>query len=166
MTAFVTVLTVLCLRQLVTSLSPIRPELDPWPGHVRFTVESGAVTGVSPCTWFPPVSVVVPVLYNHLYLNPVLIRWLIRQSLGTFERCTALCDITERWTVKYFHSVSVLCDVCALGDETVLIESVHCQVWAEAEATVEHWTYNKQRAASWQQSVRLITRIGLNMLAV
>lgn len=40
--------------------------------------------------------------------------------------------------MKYFHSVSVLCDVCALGDETVLIESVHCQVWAEAEATVEH----------------------------
>jgi hypothetical protein len=142
MTAIVTVLTVLCLRQLVTSLSPIRPELDPRPGHVRFIVESGTVTGLSACAWFPPVSDVALVLHNHLYINTVLIRWLSQQSLRTFEQCSALCDITEHWTVKYFHSVSGLCVVCemrALGDETVLInECVHCQVWAEAEATVEY----------------------------
>jgi hypothetical protein len=44
--------------------------------------------------------------------------------------------------VKYFHSVSELCVVCevhAVGDQTVFInECVHCKVWAEAEAAVEH----------------------------
>jgi len=72
----------------------------------------------------------------------VLIRWLSRQSLVTFAQCSALCDITDRWTGKYFHSVGGLCVVCevlALGDKTVLInEHVYCQIWAEAEATVEH----------------------------
>jgi hypothetical protein len=44
--------------------------------------------------------------------------------------------------VKYFHSVGGLCVVCevrAFGDKTVLINKhVYCQVWAEADATVEH----------------------------
>jgi hypothetical protein len=78
---------------------------------------SATVTGLSPCTWCPPVSVVTPVLHNYLHLNSVLIRWLSRQILGTFEQCSALCDITEHGTVKYFHSVSglcVVCEVCAL----------------------------------------------------
>jgi hypothetical protein len=74
--------------------------LDHRPGHVRLFVESGTVTGLSPCTWFHLVSVVAPVLHNHLFLNAVLIRWLSRQSMGTFEQCSALCDITEHWTVK------------------------------------------------------------------
>jgi hypothetical protein len=99
-TSIVTVLTVLCLRQLVTNLSPRRSELDPRPGHVWSIVESGTMTGLFPCTWFPPVSVVAPVLHNHLYLNSGLIRMLSRQSVGNFELCNAFCDITERWTVK------------------------------------------------------------------
>jgi len=82
------------------------------------------------------------VLHNHLYINTVLIRWLSRESLGTFEQRSPHCGITERWTVKYFHNVSGLCVVCevrALSVETVLInEFVHYQLWAEAEATVEH----------------------------
>jgi hypothetical protein len=54
-TAIVTVLTVLCLRQLVTSLSAVRPELDHRPGPVRFIVASGhcdrsfCLRLVSPC---------------------------------------------------------------------------------------------------------------------
>jgi len=82
------------------------------------------------------------VLHNHPYLNTVLIRWLSRESLGTFEQCSAPCDITEHWTVKYFHSVSGLCVVCevhALSIETVLVnEFVHYHLWAEAESTFEH----------------------------
>jgi hypothetical protein len=92
--AIVTVLTVLCLRQLVTSLSARRP------GHVWSIVEHGTVTGLSPFTWFPPVSVVAPVLHNHLYLNTGFIRMLSKQSLGNFEQCNAFCDITDHWTVK------------------------------------------------------------------
>jgi hypothetical protein len=71
-----------------------------------------------------PVSVVAPVLHNHLFLNAVLIRWLNRQSLGIFEQCSVLCDITEHWTVKEFHSVAglhVVGEVLAVGDETFLI---------------------------------------------
>jgi len=143
MTAIVTVLAVLCLRLLVTILSPVRPELDPRPGHVRFGVDKVALWQFClPVLGFPLSSVVALVLHNHLYLNTVIIRWLSRESLGNFEQCSALCDITERWTVKYFHSVSGLCVVCevrAVGDKTVLInEHVHCKVWAEAEATVEY----------------------------
>jgi hypothetical protein len=75
-------------------------------------------------------------------VNTVLIRWISRQSVGTSEQHNALCDVTEHWTVKYFHGVSglfVVCEVRAVGDETVFInECVHCQLWAEAKATVEH----------------------------
>ena len=143
MTDIVTVLSVLWLRLLVTILSPVGPELDPGPGHVRFVVDKVAPWQVFlPVLGFPPVNVVALVLHNHLYINTVLVRWLSRESLGTFEQCSPHCGITERWTVKYFHNVSVLCDVCevhALSVETVLInEFVHYQLWAEAEATVEH----------------------------
>ena len=171
MTAIVTVLTVLCLRLLVTILSPVRPELDPRPGHVRHIVDKVALWQIFlPVLGFRPVSVVALVLHNHLYLNTVLIRWLSRESLGTFEQCSAPCDITEHWTVKYFHSVSGLCVVCevhALSIETVLVnEFVHYHLWAEAESTFEHWAFNKHKGASWQQSIRWITCVDLKMEAV
>jgi len=47
-----------------------------------------------------------------------------------------------------------LCEVCSLGEETVVIteaDCVHCVMRAKAEETVEHVT--KHSTSKWQHSV-------------
>ena len=103
------------------------------------------MTGLSTCTWFPPVSVVALVLHNHLYLSTVLIRWLSSKSWEPLKNAVPfliLQSVGQRstFTVLVVGCVlCVVCEMCALGDKTVLINRhVHCKVWAEAETTVEY----------------------------
>jgi hypothetical protein len=101
---------------------------------VRFIVDKVALGQVFLAVLLlPPVSGVAPVLlHTHVHRNAAVIRWLSRQSMGTFDQSSALSNITEDWTVNYFpiaRRFCILCEVCALGEETVFInEGVYCQV--------------------------------------
>jgi len=75
------------LRGIVVGLSPRRPPFGHRSLHMRFVVEIVALRQV---LQFSPVSIVPPMLHNHIHCNAICIRRTEEWSLGAFKPSSAL----------------------------------------------------------------------------
>jgi hypothetical protein len=72
--------------------------------------------------WFPPVSIILPILHTHLHLTTSFFRT-SQLSLGTFKPVSFFMDIWKQWAEKQSYAVSRFKGLASHRGDPILIST-------------------------------------------